>query len=55
MVAALIIGSAIEPRPVCVKVGLNSTIFIPECRLAQARNDERATQIVGFHGAGITR
>ena len=63
MVAALIMGAAIRPRPVFVKdeprhSGMRTTTGILgqlriRIRAARARNDDR--QIIGFHGAGTTR
>jgi hypothetical protein len=46
MVAALIMGAAIRPRPVGVKM-YHAPIG--------ASGNDNDYQIVGFHGAGITR
>jgi hypothetical protein len=64
MVAALFMGAAIRPRPVFVK---HTTVIPGRERSERTRNleipglvhrtipDDESGQIVGFHGAGITR
>jgi hypothetical protein len=51
MVAALIMGAAIRPRPVFVKV----VTVIPGSLASRAPRNDNDYQIVGFHGVGTTR